>query len=398
VDQVFDTMPPKKGGVGVGTLISAARAAGFSGNVMRQSARETFAHYALTEASNQSVPVVAKREKFPLIFPLEMRGLPEPRYAVETIIPDCAITLIYGAPGSCKSFLILDILASAAAGIPALGKFSTVQGDAVLCAGEAPFGTAKKRWPAFAQARSIADPDNIRFAIVPAVPLVSDPAQIEALIGSIKAANAKPRIVALDTVARASGGLDENDALAAGLVNAAAGRIRDEFNCNVILVHHSGKDETKGARGSSALAAGTDAVFKVKRDKDNGTVVLHCEKMKDADEPEDIHLKEERVRDSLVLNWISKEEYASLTRKNGGPGSSEVGAALRKLGKDVSTRLLAIELAGPDAGEKAIDAMVRQLLREAKNILKAYIVRRGSGGRNGSLWGLRDTAGELGLP
>ncbi len=120
-------------------------------------------------------------------------------------MPTRSITLFYGASGSFKSFIVQDMLASTAAGIPALNKFATVQGAAIMSAGEAPFGIAHKRAPAWALARGIEDLSNFPFAIVPAVPLVSDAGEVKAFIAALREANVSPRIVAFDTVARAMG-------------------------------------------------------------------------------------------------------------------------------------------------------------------------------------------------
>ena len=64
-----------------------------------------------------------------------------------------------------------------------------------------------------------------------------------------------------DTLSRSIPGGDENETKDMTQVVAAADRIRDEFKAATIYVHHSGKDPTKGARGSSALFAAADMVM-----------------------------------------------------------------------------------------------------------------------------------------
>ncbi|HCS5506620.1 TPA: DNA primase, partial [Escherichia coli] len=52
-----------------------------------------------------------------------------------------------------------------------------------------------------------------------------------------------------------------------------------------LVVHHSGKDETKGARGSSAFRASLDAEYRIRREgADSEALVISCTKMKDAEE------------------------------------------------------------------------------------------------------------------
>ena len=66
-------------------------------------------------------------------------------------------------------------------------------------------------------------------------------------------------IVVIDTLNRVMPGGDENSSEDMGAVIAAAKLIEREFDCVVLFVHHSGKDEAKGSRGHSSLKGATDA-------------------------------------------------------------------------------------------------------------------------------------------
>jgi predicted transcriptional regulator len=74
-------------------------------------------------------------------------------------------------------------------------------------------------------------------------------------------------------------GGDENSAKDVGKAIAGADRLRQEFGCAVLLVHHTGKNGDQ-ERGSSALRAAADAMLKLTAD--DGALTLSCEKMKDA--------------------------------------------------------------------------------------------------------------------
>ena len=67
---------------------------------------------------------------------------------------------------------------------------------------------------------------------------------------------------------RAAPGMDENDSKSMGEVIGAAKAIQAELGGLVLLVHHSGKDATKGLRGHSSLHAALDAAVEVSRDGD----------------------------------------------------------------------------------------------------------------------------------
>jgi hypothetical protein len=340
--------------------------------------------------------------RFTPIFARDFAGLPQPIYTIQQLVPARAITLIYGASGSFKSFIVQDMLASTAAGIRALNKFATVQGAAIMSAGEAPYGIAHKRSPAWALARGIENLENFPFAIVPAVPLVSDAAEVKAFVAEMQAADIAPRIVAFDTVARAMGGLDENEARAAGLMIAAAEYVISELDCAVILVAHSGKDEAKGVRGSSALFAAVDAVFNVGRAKDTLAVTLACEKMKDADPPDDIHLQGQVVAGSLVFSAISADEHAALSRTNPPLAQADIQKALQVAGAvngvEITTRQLAVSmLAGGDGNPKTLQAMEKRLRRGAEKQLAAYVVSgTGTGSGSALKWAFPTIANEGG--
>ncbi|MEX0447229.1 hypothetical protein ABLA85_14035, partial [Xenorhabdus sp. SGI246] len=63
--------------------------------------------------------------------------------------------------------------------------------------------------------------------------------------------------------------------------------LKAKTGASILVVHHSGKDESKGARGSSAFRAALDVEYRINREgKKGGALVMTCTKMKDAEEPE----------------------------------------------------------------------------------------------------------------
>ncbi|MBQ5158854.1 DNA primase, partial [Citrobacter freundii] len=93
-------------------------------------------------------------------------------------------------------------------------------------------------------------------------------------------------LVVIDTLARCFGGNDENDARDMGAFIEGCDTIKQKTGATVLVVHHSGKDEAKGARGSSSFRAALDAEFHVKREGEARALILSCTKMKDSEEPE----------------------------------------------------------------------------------------------------------------
>ncbi|EOW3049172.1 AAA family ATPase, partial [Escherichia coli] len=93
------------------------------------------------------------------------------------------------------------------------------------------------------------------------------------------------RMIILDTLARCFGGSDENDARDMGAFVHGCDELKRRTGATVLVIHHSGKDETKGARGSSAFRAALDAEYRIRREgAGSEALVIACTKMKDAEE------------------------------------------------------------------------------------------------------------------
>lgn len=88
-------------------------------------------------------------------------------------------------------------------------------------------------------------------------------------------------LVVIDTLARTMGNGDENTAKDMGQFVRNIDLIRAETGAHVMVIHHSGKDASKGARGSGSLRAAADTEIELTRD---GDVVL-AEQRKQRDMP-----------------------------------------------------------------------------------------------------------------
>ena len=83
--------------------------------------------------------------------------------------------------------------------------------------------------------------------------------------------------ILIDTLSRAYGGADENDAASASALQARLDRIKRATGAAIILIAHPGKDAERGIRGSSALGAGIDFEIRIEREgkEPERKVVLH---------------------------------------------------------------------------------------------------------------------------
>lgn len=129
--------------------------------------------------------------------------------------------------------------------------------------------------------------DNLALVNRPVFPVrAQEVQQVVKAARDVEAKKGKPvQLIVIDTLARCFGGNDENDAKDMGAFIEGCDTIKRETGATVLVVHHSGKDDTKGARGSSAFRAALDAEFNVRREGEGGAIILTCTKMKDAEEP-----------------------------------------------------------------------------------------------------------------
>jgi len=99
----------------------------------------------------------------------------------------------------------------------------------------------------------------------------------------------KVGIIFIDTLARSTPGGDENSSQDMGVALVNAERISTLTGANVCVVHHSGKDITKGMRGSTAIYAGLDEVFEVTRHEDDQAIrVWASRKQRDEEDSQQI--------------------------------------------------------------------------------------------------------------
>ena len=110
----------------------------------------------------------------------------------------------------------------------------------------------------------------------------------------------KPVLVIFDTFSSLNGGINENDNSQTG----AALKVIKEACTNGItsslIIHHSGKDETKGARGAGVFKNNTDFQFEVKRSGDDMKTALICHKMKDGEKFHDLYFDAHIVELGLI--------------------------------------------------------------------------------------------------
>ena len=206
-------------------------------------------------------------------------------YILKHFLPAQSLCSIYGPSGSYKSFLAVSWACHIAAGLSWAGK-KVSPGAVLYVVGEGGVGVPR-RIRAWEQVHG-KQADNLWLVNRPVFPVrESEVAEVLLAARQIESESGVPvRMVVIDTLARCFGGNDENDARDMGAFIEGCDVIKQKTGATVLVVHHSGKDEAKGARGSSSFRAALDAEFNVKREGEGSALILSCTKMKDSEEPE----------------------------------------------------------------------------------------------------------------
>jgi AAA domain len=178
---------------------------------------------------------------------------------VDGLLSTTALTVAYGESGAGKTFVVIDLSCTIAAGLT-WHDLGTEQGIVVYIAAEAPKSLERRVW-AWKNYHGV---EHLPLVVVrSAVNLLDgDTDTIIAELAEIKAKHGRIALVVIDTLARAMVG-NENSPEDLGAFVAACARIRESAETSVLVVHHTGKDQAKGARGHSCLRAATDVELEI---------------------------------------------------------------------------------------------------------------------------------------
>jgi len=241
-------------------------------------------------------PSTNGRPRFRALTTGELLQLPPPTFLLEPFIVRNALNLIFGPSGTYKSFIILDWALCIATGRPWHGT-PVDQGPVLFIAGEGSGGIPKRIY-AWAHAHNVAFPDTITW-IPEAVPL-RDKSAVTELAGIVENLSQKPALIIVETYARSLAGGNENSGEDAGAVVASLDQLRTMTGAAILMSHHTGWEQTSRERGHSSLPAALDSSIRVSRPAPLN-VTLHCQKAKDAEEFDDVHLTLEPTQGSLIV-------------------------------------------------------------------------------------------------
>jgi hypothetical protein len=171
---------------------------------------------------------------------------------------------MYGASGAGKGFLLLDLVAAIAEDRNWFGHRVArgVKRIVYVCLeGKAGIQKRIRAWEQengrpFPEVRFVFE----SFRLLEHTHVLGLAAAIEAVGGA--------DMTVIDTLSRAAPGCDENSSQDMGRMLEAVKDLQAMTGGLVLLVHHAGKDSSRGMRGHSSLFGGMDAVIEVNRNGD----------------------------------------------------------------------------------------------------------------------------------
>lgn len=233
----------------------------------------------------QTIPAKPPPERFPVVWYDDAEPLLNIATLIKGVLSVGALSVIYGESGCGKTFAALDLALHIAAGWPWFGRKTTRMG-VVYIAGEGG-GAIMNRLAAFKLHHDGQSYEGrLPFAVILSQVNLLDPhADIPDLIwriGICAELSATPvGLVVVDTVSRALPGGEENSSEDMTTFIDNVDRIRAATHAHVGLVHHSGKDAAKGARGHSSLRAAIDTEMEVAVDEKSKMRTLTIKKQRD---------------------------------------------------------------------------------------------------------------------
>jgi phage/plasmid primase-like uncharacterized protein len=234
----------------------------------------------------------------------EFSAQPSPiSWLVKRWIQDQALVMVHGPSGGGKTFVVLDWCLRIASSTPSWCGNKVRPGHVVYLAGEGHHGLRGRiaAWKHHHQA------GKLNMWLSKHGCDLNTPAGYLKVVEHIRMLPETPKVIVVDTLHRFLAG-DENSAQDAKTMLDACGNLMMEFNCTVILVHHTGvSDEAQHrARGSSAWRGALDIEISVIPGKDNQPMQLVQRKSKDAEMAEPIYLDLQQV---TIPGWYDEDNH-----------------------------------------------------------------------------------------
>ncbi len=199
-------------------------------------------------------------------------------WAVKHVLPSDSIGVMFGAPGTFKSFVALDMALHIAHGMKWLGR-KTKRGSVIYIAAEGGTGLMR-RVRAWHAARGLKW-SGISFYVLPSAVMLST--RSSEVVDAARAIGVEPALIVIDTKSQTDEGEENSSTDTARYFRELGTWFRQLWACTVLVIHHSGHSATERPRGSSAIVGNVDFMFGVFRDEKEMIATVVCERQKDGE-------------------------------------------------------------------------------------------------------------------
>lgn len=207
-------------------------------------------------------------DPLPVLSIEQLRALPPQRWLVKGLIPKSGMGVLYGESGAGKTFITLDLLLTLARGESWHGRRVNKPVGVLYVSAEGN-SAVRDRFQAYEEYHKVSLKDLPLRVITTPVNLRSfDSQRVIEACRYLENQGTTIGLIVFDTLNRTMGGGDENSPVDMGEYLDAISQITSQINAFTLVVHHSGKNVSKGARGHSSLRAAMDLELEVKANGD----------------------------------------------------------------------------------------------------------------------------------
>lgn len=292
------------------------------------------------------------KQRCKVVWPDEATELKPIRQNIRGILAVNSLALCMGDSGTGKSTVTVDMGCAVATGSPWRGMPSE-KGLVLHVAGEGLHGLRLRLAAAIKEGRGS---KGMPYGIIEQSLDLSQPGDIAELLELIDAAEQeigeKLSLLILDTLARCFG-IDENDGAQMRVAIAACDQLRQATGATILLVHHVGKDASRGARGHSSLRGAVDTELLVEGRTNPRTLTVTKQRDLPTVEPMGFDLEAVTV---AVDAETGENVTACIVKHNEGaaPLKAPTGKQQATLLAELERRFLSGEVAWTDRDLRAI--------------------------------------------
>ena len=223
--------------------------------------------------------------------------MPNPKWLVDKLVVEQSLGFIFGAPGSLKTFIALDMaLSLTTSQADWWGRGIQRQGAVVYICSEG-VASLKFRLKAWEQYRKVSISGTHFYLVRQSINFMKDEdvgtllATVEDIAGKI---NGPIAAVFVDTVSRVLPGAEENLQKDMTLFVHACDALRNRFGATVFGLHHTNANGK--FRGSTVMPGAGDFIIEVRREPGAMTGSIFAQKIKDAEDGWEQFFKVEKVK------------------------------------------------------------------------------------------------------